>query len=195
MPTEQALTIMRQIAVALSVAHRAGVVHRDLKPGNILLRSDGTPVLVDLGIAVVQGGTRLTQTGNLIGTPHYMSPEQVRGTALDGRSDLYSLGVILYELLSGQRPFEATESIAVLHKQVYEPPPPLESIRHDLTPETRQVVATCLEKEPEARYQTAEEVAQAVERALRAELAARRFLFRRCGCHNRWIGICLIAAP
>lgn len=87
--TEQTLNIVRQVALALGVAHKAKVVHRDMKPGNVLVRPDGTPVLVDLGIAVVGGGPKLTQTGSLIGTPHYMSPEQVRGKPLDGRFILY----------------------------------------------------------------------------------------------------------
>ena len=165
-PTEQALAIIRQIANALGVAHQAGIVHRDLKPGNILIRNDGTPVLVDLGIAAVQGGPKLTQTGNLIGTPNYMSPEQVRGLPLDGRSDLYSLGVILYELLSGKRPFDAPESIAILHKHVYEEPEPLRNLRRDLSAETLQVVETSLAKDPAARYQNAAQMVAAIDRAI-----------------------------
>jgi len=131
--TEQALNITRQMALALSVAHQARIVHRDLKPGNVLIRPDGTPVLVDLGIAVVGGGPKLTQTGGIIGTPQYMSPEQVRDQPLDGRSDLYSLGIILYEMLAGTRPFEAEDSIAVMHQQAYEEPPPLRALRPDLS--------------------------------------------------------------
>lgn len=168
-PTEQALAIMRQVAVALDVAHRAGIVHRDLKPANILLKQDGTPIVVDLGIAAVQDGPRLTQTGNLIGTPNYMSPEQVRGVPLDGRSDLYSLGVILYELLSGQRPFEAESSIAILHKHVYESPLPLAMLRPDLSPQTLAIVETALQKEPEQRYQSANEMVEALREAIRSE--------------------------
>jgi serine/threonine protein kinase len=103
-----ALSIVRQIADALHIAHQAGIVHRDLKPSNILLRNDGTPVLADLGIAAVQQATtRLTQSGSIVGTPNYMSPEQGAGQDIDGRSDLYSLGIILDEMLSGQLPFDA----------------------------------------------------------------------------------------
>jgi eukaryotic-like serine/threonine-protein kinase len=173
-PTEQALAIMRQMAEALSVAHQAGIVHRDLKPGNILVRTDGTPVLVDLGIAVVAGGARLTQTGNLIGTPHYMSPEQVRDQPLDGRSDLYSLGIILYELLAGVRPFDAEESIAILHKQVYEEPLPLEQLRDDLAPQTAMIVRACLQKDPGRRYQHAADLVGAIDQALAAEGSSAR---------------------
>ncbi len=167
--TEQALNITRQIALALSVAHKAKIVHRDLKPANVLIRRDGTPVLVDLGIAAVGDGPKLTQTGNIMGTPHYMSPEQVRGQKLDGRSDIYSLGIILYEMLAGTRPFEADESIAVLHKQAYEEPPPLRLVRPDLSRQTLSVVETCMQKEPERRFQNADAVVTAIDQALKAE--------------------------
>jgi serine/threonine-protein kinase len=172
-PTAQALQIVRRMAVALEVAHQAGIVHRDLKPANILLKQDGAPVLVDLGIAAVQGGARLTQTGSLLGTPAYMSPEQARGIPLDGRSDLYSLGVILYELLSGKRPFESEESIAILHKHVYEPPPPLEQIRPDLAYPVLQVVETALQKDPNDRFAGAQQMVAALDQAIVAEVGRR----------------------
>jgi len=168
-PTAQALAIIRQMAEALSVAHQAGIVHRDLKPANILIRDDGTPVLVDLGIAAVEGSSRLTQTGGIIGTPHYMSPEQVLDHPLDGRSDLYSLGVILYELLTGVRPFEANESIAILHKQVYEEPIPLQQLRTDLSPQTITIVHTSLQKDPLNRYQKAMDLIAVLESAIISE--------------------------
>jgi Tol biopolymer transport system component/serine/threonine protein kinase len=167
--TEQALNVARQIALALAVAHQAQIVHRDLKPANVLIRPDGMPVLVDLGIAVVEGVPKLTQTGGIIGTPHYMSPEQVRGQKLDGRSDLYSLGIILYEMLAGTRPFEADDSIAVLHQQAYEEPVPLGRRRPDLSPELLSIVATCLKKEPAQRFQQAEALVAAIDQALLTE--------------------------
>ena len=166
---EQALNITRQIALALGAAHKAGIVHRDLKPANILVRPDGAPVLVDLGIASVRGGAKLTQTGSLIGTPAYMSPEQVRGQAVDGRADLYSLGVIMYEIFAGMRPFDADESIAVLHKQVYEEPLPLSKFRTDLSPETLRLVESSMRKDPAHRYQSAEEMVLEMDDAIRAE--------------------------
>lgn len=168
--TVYALSIVRQIASALHIAHQANIVHRDLKPGNILLRRDGTPVLADLGIAAIQqAATRLTQTGSVIGTPYYMAPEQGAGQAIDGRSDIYSLGVILYELLTGQLPFEADSPWAIIHQHIYEAPHPLEQFRPDLTAQTLQVVATCLEKEPAKRYQTANDLVIALEQAMVAE--------------------------
>ena len=169
-PAPQALAVVRHLASALDTAHRAGIVHRDMKPSNVLIRpDDGMPVLVDLGIASVQGGEKLTQTGSLIGTPHYMSPEQVQGKQLDGRSDIYSLGVILYELLAGVRPFEADGSIAILHKHVYEAPPPIDQSRPGLSGPTLLVVSTCLQKEPSRRYQTAAGLENAIDQALKVE--------------------------
>ncbi len=167
--TEQTLNIIRHVAEALSVAHNANIIHRDLKPSNVLVRSDGMPVLVDLGIAVADDHTNLTQTGRLVGTPHYMSPEQVRGEPLDGRSDLYSLGVILYEMLAGVRPFEAPDSVAILHKHVYEQPVPLGKRRPDLAPQVLTIVGMCLQKEPANRFQNAEALVQAIDRALETE--------------------------
>jgi len=167
--TGQALAITRQIAQALAVAHRANIVHRDLKPSNVLIRPDGTPVLVDLGIAAVGSDAKLTRTGLIMGTPHYMSPEQVRSKAVDGRSDLYALGIILYEMLAGIRPFEADESIAVLHKQVYEKPPSVRKFRQNIAPQTVQIVGTALKKAPSQRYQHAENMIAAIDTALKVE--------------------------
>jgi Tol biopolymer transport system component len=171
LPAQTALTIMRQIADALNFAHGAGIVHRDLKPSNILLHSNGVPVLTDLGIAAVESTTRLTRTGEVMGTPFYMSPEQAQGKALDGRSDIYSMGVILYETLAGNPPFQATSPLAVLHQHIYEPPPLLLSSREDLSPITSQVVEICLRKDPDQRYQNAGELVTALDGALAAETA------------------------
>ncbi len=172
--TEQTLNLARQLALALSVAHRAGIIHRDLKPGNILIRPDGTPVLVDLGIAAISsgGGPKLTQTGGFVGTPAYMSPEQARSRPLDGRSDIYSFGVILYELLAGRLPFEAENFTTILYKHVNEEPVPLQQLRPDTSPQTQAIVATCLQKNRDDRYQKAEDLIPAIDAALQAEGSA-----------------------
>ncbi len=169
MPSAQALAIVRQMADALRVAHQAGIVHRDIKPNNILLRSDGMPMLVDLGIAAVQSGPKLTRTGSLIGTPHYMAPEQARGEPTDDRSDIYSLGVVLYEMLIGRPPFTAEEPMAVLHAHVYEQPYPVGQLRRDLSPRTQQLVEVCLQKDPNQRFQTAAEMLAFIDRAMAEE--------------------------
>ena len=123
----EAVSVIVQIASALEFAHKHGVVHRDLKPANIMFRESTTPVLTDFGIARMQDGsaTRLTQTGMLVGTPTYMSPEQINGAAVDGRADLYSLGILFYELLTGNAPFRGDTPIAVLMAHLTQPPPPL----------------------------------------------------------------------
>lgn len=164
-----ALSITRQMAEALEVAHQAGIVHRDLKPSNILLRSNGAAVLTDLGIAAVQTESSLTQPGTVVGTPHYMSPEQARGQKIDGRSDLYALGIILYEMLAGMTPFSGDSPLAILHQQVNEPPPPLDAKRTNLSQVTCQVVEKCLQKDPVNRLQTAADLIVALDHALNVE--------------------------
>ena len=169
LPTIQSLSLVRQIADALRVAHHAGIVHRDIKPSNILIHENGTPVLSDLGIAAITTASRLTRTGTLMGTPQYMSPEQAAGNPVDGRSDIYSLGIILYELLAGQRPFDAEESLAVLHKQLYEQPAPLRHIRKGLSRQTFRVIEGCLQKQPSQRFQSATELVAVLDKALFVE--------------------------
>lgn len=125
----EAVSVVVQIAGALDFAHSQGIIHRDLKPANIMFRDAATPVLTDFGIARQQdqAATRLTQTGMLVGTPNYMSPEQISGSDIDGRSDLYSLGVMFYELLSGRTPFNGDSPIAVMMAHLTQPAPPLDA--------------------------------------------------------------------
>ncbi len=170
MSAGESLYLARKVAAAMQVAHQQEIVHRDLKPSNILLRFDGEPVLTDLGIAALDtGASRLTQTGSVMGTPHYMSPEQALGRHADGRSDIYSLGIILYELLTGHVPFAADSPLAVLHQHVTLPPRPLAQIRPGLPQTTCRIVDTCLEKEPNKRFQTAGQLMAALDQALMDE--------------------------
>ena len=119
-----ALSVVRQIAQALGYAHKKGFIHRDVKPENILFRSDGTAVLTDFGIAKsAQFDTRLTRTGTIVGTPRYMSPEQANGHEAGYQSDIYSLGIILFEMLSGRPPYQMAEGIAILYAHVNKPVP------------------------------------------------------------------------
>ncbi len=169
--TEAALKIAEQVASALVVAHQANIIHRDLKPSNILLRTDGTPVLTDLGIAKLQNEATLTRMDELVGTPYYMSPEQVSSKPVDGRSDIYSLGMILYEMLSGRRAFSGDTPWAVLSKHISETPQAISQLRPDITVHTANVVHTCLQKEPDYRYQTAVDLISALRLAQKHEKA------------------------
>ena len=151
-----------QIAGALDAAHRRCIVHRDLKPSNVLLADDGRPLLTDFGVALVTSGTRLTRTGLAIGTPEYMSPEQAQGFAVDARSDVYSLGILLCEMLVGEVPFAADTPLATLYRQVNEAAPRLSALDRRIPEWLADVVACTLAKSPMDRYQSAAAVAGAL---------------------------------
>lgn len=149
----QALDWTRQALAGLGHAHAHGIVHRDVKPANLLLGSNGEIVVADFGIARGDGVAGLTTTGAVVGTPHYMSPEQiVTPEKVDGRSDIYSLGIVLYEMLAGRKPFDAPSQFAVLQAQVSTPPPPLRAIDPSISPQLEAVVMRALSKNPEDRY-------------------------------------------
>lgn len=125
-PPEEALHIVRQVGDALFYAHENGIIHRDIKPDNIMFRKDGTPVVLDFGIAkTMHSDTRLTKTGMAIGTPQYMSPEQCNADKLDGRTDIYSLGIVFYEMLTGKLPYDADDTLGIVMKQLKAPVPKL----------------------------------------------------------------------
>ena len=159
-----AISIVVQVAQALQFAHEHGIVHRDLKPANIMFRDAHTPVLTDFGIAKQQDATatRLTQTGMLVGTPTYMSPEQINALEVDGRSDLYSLGVLFYELLTGAPPFVADTPIAVLMAHLTTPAPPLPPQFADFQP----VVDAMLAKNRDERFASLKEFTRALKGAV-----------------------------
>jgi serine/threonine protein kinase len=157
--------LLDQIAAGLDYAHARGVIHRDIKPGNVLITEDGRAVLADFGLAWLLEGAHLTLTGGVIGTPEYMSPEQAAGEPIDHRSDVYALGVVLYEMLVGERPFVAETPIGVLLKHLQDPAPPLLDARPDLPPAVGQVVDRSLLKDPAQRYASAGELARAFREA------------------------------
>jgi eukaryotic-like serine/threonine-protein kinase len=163
LPTPIAVMISKQVLEGLSAAHRQGVIHRDLKPSNIMLTREGIAKVMDFGIAKVEGGKNLTASGALVGTVFYMSPEQVRGEPLDARADLYSFGIILFELLTGRVPFKEGSDFSIMISQVQMPPPPPTQLLPDIPTDIENVVLRCLSKRREDRYQNAGEVLAALE--------------------------------
>ena len=174
-----AVCIARQVAEGLGEAHKLGVVHRDLKPGNIMIDRDGNAKIMDFGIARSQTVPGTTAEGMIIGTPEYMSPEQVEGQPADQRADIYSLGVILFEMVTGRLPFEGETALAVAHKHRYEPSPDPRTLNPQLPAALGRIILRSMEKEREKRYQTTDELLadlEAVEATLpTAELAPARW--------------------
>jgi beta-lactam-binding protein with PASTA domain/tRNA A-37 threonylcarbamoyl transferase component Bud32 len=160
----QAVDLTQKVAAALASAHAQGIVHRDIKPGNVMVTRDGTVKVMDFGIARMQTDITAPQTSSVIGTPAYLSPEQAQGQAVDARSDLYSLGCVLYELLAGRPPFTGDTPVAIAYKQVNETPVPPSAHNPDVPPRLDAVVMKCLAKNPANRYQTAEELSADLER-------------------------------
>src|SRR5216684_914240 len=157
-PLPRVLRIMEQACSALQFAHERNVVHRDIKPANLMLTGDDTVKVTDFGTAkILQFGT-VQQTAHVMGTPSYMSPEQVKGRAVDGRSDIFSLGVLLYEMVTGEKPFPGQNITTVIYKIVNEDPVPPHNINASIHPGISAVVMRALEKEPEARYQSCREM-------------------------------------
>ncbi|GAA2298371.1 protein kinase [Streptomyces caniferus] len=158
MPTEKALKITADVLAALEVSHEMGLVHRDIKPGNVMLNKRGVVKVMDFGIAraMQSGVTSMTQTGMVVGTPQYLSPEQALGRGVDARSDLYSVGIMLFELLTGQLPFDADSPLAIAYAHVQEEPPAPSSINSSLPPAVDALVARALKKNPNERFPTSE---------------------------------------
>jgi serine/threonine protein kinase len=160
---DQAVSIAAQLADALDYAHRHGLVHRDVKPSNVLLAADGRPLLTDFGIAkALYEAAQLTRTGATLGTPEYMAPEQAQGQRPDGRTDIYALGVVLYEMLAGKVPFSSDTPVATMYMQVHVPPPPLQRAGDSIPAWLEEIVNKALAKEPGDRYQRAGELAGAL---------------------------------
>lgn len=159
---DQTLAWIAPIAQALQYAHGRGIIHRDIKSGNILVTQSGRPVLMDFGIAHAASGTRLTQTGLVIGTPEYMSPEQAQGHSIDHRTDIYSLGIVLYECLTGQVPFKADNPLSIIMKVMNEAPVPPMQLNSCLPAWLNDVVMHCIAKNPEKRFTHAGKLAMAL---------------------------------
>ncbi len=167
LPLRDAVNVALQIALALDYAHERGVVHRDIKPANIMRDGvSGSVKLADFGIAhldeAARAGEQRTRIGDILGTPQYMSPEQTRGEKLDGRSDLFSVGIVLYQMITGLRPFRGESLVAVAAQIAREEPPSLARLRGDVPPALRRVVERCLAKEPARRFQSGRELAEAL---------------------------------
>jgi DNA-binding NarL/FixJ family response regulator/tRNA A-37 threonylcarbamoyl transferase component Bud32 len=171
-PPSMVVNLGKQIAEALSYAHARQIIHRDIKPANIKVTPTGQVKIMDLGLALPKEATRVTADGMVIGTPAYLSPEQAQGLPLDHRTDIYSLGVVLYEMATGHLPFDAEEIPALLLQQVKQPPPPPRLLVPDLPIELERVILKTLEKNPVRRYQNCDALATALETAVKPEPAS-----------------------
>ena len=201
-PPAEAARVLREAAWALAYAHAQGVVHRDVKPDNILLeRGTGRALLTDFGIAHVAEASALTDEQAVMGTAHFMSPEQAAGEPLDGRSDLYALGVVGYLMLTGRLPFDAPTLPAVLAKHLTEAPPAMTAPGRTLPPQLARVVERCLAKAPEARWASGEALADALAQATEARTTLpaplRMWLQKRdplIPLYVAWSGFCLLVS-
>jgi serine/threonine-protein kinase len=170
LPEAAVIRAARDVALGMAFAHDAGVIHRDIKPQNILFTADGAAVLTDFGIArVVASYVSTTGKQLIIGTPHYVSPEQARGQPLDGRTDIYALGVTMYRAATGDLPFRSSDWYELARLHVEEPPAPPRSKRPTLSRAFEKIVLTCLEKDRQRRYPSAAELADDLDGLLRGK--------------------------
>jgi serine/threonine protein kinase len=167
-PIKQIGSIINDIASALDYAHSRGMLHRDIKPSNILIDKEGKAYLTDFGIAKIFSDQKITATGTLMGTPAYMSPEQAKGDELTEESDIYSLGIVAFEMLTGQVPYDAKTPIAIVFKQINDPVPEISRLVEDVPTSAQDVIDRALAKSPEVRYSSAEELVRALRIALEA---------------------------
>jgi serine/threonine protein kinase len=164
LPTSQVLALAIKLSSALAAAHDHNILHRDIKPGNILVDEQGEPYLADFGLARLIGDRGLTQHGVFVGTPHYCSPEQVALEELDERSDIYALGLVIFEMATGRRPFEAETVAEILALQKSTPPPDPTSISPEIPGELAAIIVRCLAKDPAQRIANARKLEEALHR-------------------------------
>lgn len=167
LPLQETLKIILQVAEAMAYAHRQGMIHRDIKPSNIMLNEQGNAVLTDFGLAKILSGPTYTATNATIGTPAYMSPEQGMGETGDGRSDIYALSVLLFQMVTGRLPYQATTPLATLMKHISEPIPSPLKYNPNVPAGVQQIIQKGMAKEPEARYQTANDLIRDLQQAIR----------------------------
>jgi serine/threonine-protein kinase len=177
LPVDEAVAATIQVAKGLEAAHAAGMVHRDIKPANVMITAKGETKILDFGIAKLAGQTMLTQPGLIVGTAAYMSPEQARGEQVDGRSDVWSLGVVLYEMVTGRQPFKSEHVEALVYFILSEEPEPISRVRRDVPPALESIVTRATQKDPGGRYQHVSDMLVDLEslgEQLRAEASGRR---------------------
>ncbi len=167
LPWKWSVNIAMQIASALETAHKNNIVHRDIKPHNIIITEDGVAKVTDFGIAKAVSNSTITAFGTTIGSVHYFSPEQAKGGYTDAKSDIYSLGVVMYEMLTGRVPFDSDTSVSVALKHMQEPPVPPMEINDNIPQAVNDIILKAMEKEPMARYQTATAMMRDLSRALK----------------------------
>lgn len=164
---DEVLSISLQLAEALQKAHEAGVIHRDLKPGNIMMDADSRPRILDFGLAKIEGAAKLTQTGSTVGTLAYISPEQAQGKEVDPRSDIFSFGVLLYEMITGRAPFAGEHEAALIYSIVNDEPEPMARFKSGVADDLQHIVTRCLAKNSDERYQSVSDLAAELKRVMR----------------------------
>jgi len=167
LPTDVGVMIALQVANALEYAHARGMIHRDIKPGNIMVKRNGEVKVMDFGIALMKNLESLTMPGTLVGTPSYMSPEQIIGDPLDARSDIFSFGIVLYEMFTGMKPFQDEKTVSITAKIVRGKFPSPRSVNGDVPRSIQRIIKKCMKKKPHKRYESMQELAQALGKRIR----------------------------